>query len=80
MATSAVRIDERIADVRITSEQIEVRLRDGRWVTAPLSWFPRLQAAPAGALAHWTISAAGYGVHWPELDEDIGIAGLLRRA
>ena len=78
MAISAAKIDERIAEVEVTSEALEVRLHDGRRVTAPLAWFPRLATASASALANWELSAGGYGVHWPDIDEDIGVAGLLR--
>jgi hypothetical protein len=80
MAISAVKIDERIADVRVTAERLEVTLRDGRLVTAPLDWFPGLAAASSAVRGNWEISGAGYGVHWPEIDEDIGVAGLLRAA
>jgi hypothetical protein len=80
MAISAPTIDERIADVRVAESRLEVELRDGRRVAAPLSWFPRLAAASPASLAKWELSAAGYGVHWPDLDEDIGVEGLLRVA
>lgn len=78
MAISAVKIDERVADVRISDRHIEVSLKDGRHVTAPLDWFPKLKNASSAARANWEISAAGFGIHWPDLDEDIGVAGLLR--
>ncbi|HTK36146.1 MAG TPA: DUF2442 domain-containing protein [Caulobacteraceae bacterium] len=78
MAISAVKLDERIADVRVTAERLELTLRDGRLVAAPLEWFPRLAAASAAKREQWEISGAGFGVHWPEIDEDIGVAGLLR--
>jgi hypothetical protein len=78
MPISAAKIDERVADVRVSADALEVRLQDGRQVAAPLAWFPRLAAASAEARAHWEISAGGYGVHWPEIDEDVGVAGLLR--
>jgi hypothetical protein len=80
MAISAARIDERITDVRVTAMTLEVDLRDGRHLSVPLDWFPRLAAAPDAARANWELSAAGYGVHWPELDEDVGVTGLLRSA
>ena len=78
MATSAIRIDERIADVRVSESALEVWMQDGRRLAAPLTWFPRLAGASREALERWEISSAGYGIHWPDLDEDIGIAGLLR--
>ncbi|MBU1540188.1 MAG: DUF2442 domain-containing protein [Alphaproteobacteria bacterium] len=78
MAISAVRIDERIADVEVNDAELIVRLRDGRRLAAPLDWFPRLKAATPEQRANWEVAAAGLGVHWPEIDEDIGVAGLLR--
>lgn len=77
MAISAVEIDERVADVRVTDAALEVTLRDGRTISAPLIWFPRLAAASAAERANWEPCAAGLGVHWPDLDEDLSIAGLL---
>jgi hypothetical protein len=74
----SIELDDRVADVRVTDEALEVRLRDGRKVSAPLSWFPRLQAATPEQRAKWEQAAAGHGVHWPEIDEDLSIAGLLR--
>jgi hypothetical protein len=79
MAISAVRIDERVAGVQVTDSHVEVTLSDGRHVSAPLGWFPKIAAASPAARAKWEISAAGFGIHWPDLDEDIGVAGLLRK-
>jgi hypothetical protein len=75
---SAVEIDPRVADVKVTDAQLEVRLRDGRTIAAPLSWFPRLAAADPAARATWEPSAAGLGIHWPLIDEDLSVEGLLR--
>ena len=79
MAISAVEIDERVADVRVTADALEVVLRDGRRISAPLAWFPRLQSASVEDRAVWEPSGAGLGVHWPRLDEDLSVAGLLQR-
>jgi len=79
MAISAVEIDERVADVRVTSDTLEVVLRDGRKISAPLAWFPRLAEASEADRASWELSGAGLGVHWPGLDEDLSVAGLLRQ-
>jgi hypothetical protein len=78
MSTSAAEIDERVSDVRVLDDRLEVDLRDGRRIAAPLAWFPRLAAASQEQRGRWEVSGGGYGVHWPELDEDIGVAGLLR--
>ncbi len=71
-------LDDRVADVRVTDDTLEVRLRDGRKISAPLAWFPRLVGATPAQRAHWEASAAGHGIHWPEIDEDLSVAGLLR--
>ena len=76
----SVELDDRVADVRITDEALEVRLRDGRRISAPLSWFPRLAAATPSQRAKWEVAAAGHGIHWPEIDEDLSVAGLLQTA
>ena len=80
MSTLAVEIDDRVADVSVSDDALEVRLRDGRRVSAPLSWFPRLAAASPEDRSVWELSGAGYGVHWPKIDEDLSVAGLLRTA
>lgn len=71
-------LDDRVADVRITDDTLEVRLRDGRKISAPLAWFPRLVGATPTQRARWEASAAGHGIHWPDIDEDLSVAGLLR--
>lgn len=71
-------LDDRVADVRVTDEALEVRLRDGRVISAPLAWFPRLVSATPSQRAKWETAAAGHGIHWPEIDEDLSVAGLLR--
>ncbi|MBI1251745.1 MAG: DUF2442 domain-containing protein [Alphaproteobacteria bacterium] len=76
----SVELDDRVADVRVTDEALEVRLRDGRRISAPLTWFPRLARATPSQRAKWELAAAGHGVHWPDIDEDLSVAGLLRAA
>ncbi len=78
MTTSTIVSDPRVKDVRCTDDSLEVLLRDGRKITAPLSWFPRLASATPAERAVWEASAAGHGIHWPKVDEDLSIAGLLR--
>lgn len=70
--------DERVADVRFTDTALVVELKDGREISAPLSWFPRLASASPETRATWERSAAGYGIHWPLIDEDLSVEGLLR--
>lgn len=76
--TTSVISDPRVKDVRVTDENLEVLLRDGRKISAPLTWFPRLLAASTEDRSVWEISAAGHGIHWPKIDEDLSISGLLR--
>lgn len=69
---------ERVKAVRCTNDAIAVDLEDGRTIIAPLSWYPRLLAASPEQRASWVVSGAGFGIHWPELDEDLSTEGLLR--
>ena len=72
--------DEHIKDVRIDADTLGVDLMGGRTITVPLAWYPRLADASPEQLAHWKIAGAGYGIHWPDLDEDLSAEGLLRGA
>ncbi len=78
MPISAVEVDPRVADVKVTDQTLEVRLQDGRLIAVPLEWFPRLAAADPHARATWEPAAAGLGIHWPLIDEDLSVEGLLR--
>jgi Protein of unknown function (DUF2442) len=78
MAISATTLDSRVADVRVTDVSLVVALRDGREIKAPLAWFPRLLSASKEDRAIWESSAAGHGIHWPRIDEDLSVEGLLR--
>ncbi len=80
MGILAVSADERVKEVRITGEALSVDLMDGRTITVPLVWYPRLANAKPEQLARWEIAGAGYGIHWPDLDEDLSTEGLLRGA
>jgi hypothetical protein len=71
---------ERVRDVVVSGDALRVDLADGRAIIAPLSWFPRLQGATPGQRKNWKTSGGGYGIHWPEIDEDISTEGLLRGA
>jgi hypothetical protein len=55
-------------------------LMDGRTIIVPLAWYPRLLHATPEQRARWQISSGGFGIHWPEIDEDVSTAGLLRGA
>ena len=67
----------RIAHVSISDDTLSVDLEDGRTIGVPIGWFPRLAHGTATERANFQVSGAGYGIHWPGLDEDIGVEGLL---
>ncbi|MBV8842092.1 MAG: DUF2442 domain-containing protein [Bryobacterales bacterium] len=71
---------ERIKDVRFTADTMAVDLVDGRTIIVPLAWYPTLLDATPEQLRNWRVSGGGYGIHWPELDEDLSSEGLLRGA
>ena len=71
---------ERVKDVRVTNSTLAVDLLDGRTITVPLAWYPRLLDATPEQRRNWQLSAAGYGIHWPDIDEDLSTEGLLRGA
>ena len=64
-------------DVRFGEATIHVALADGREISAPLEWFPRLRDALPEQRQHWRLIGRGEGIHWPDVDEDISINGLL---
>lgn len=80
MSISEVRPGERVKDVQCTEDALVVDLMDGRTISVPLVWYPRLLKASPKLRAKWEISAGGYGIHWPEIDEDLSTEGLLRGA
>ncbi len=80
MSIMAIAADERVQGVTFTEDSVTVELMDGRSITTPLVWFPRLLQATPAQRANWQISAAGYGIHWPDVDEDLSTSGLLRGA
>ena len=67
----------RVLNVSVTDDTLSVDLEDGRTVSVPIGWYPRLVHATAAERGNFEISGAGHGVHWPDLDEDIGVEGLL---
>ena len=77
MNISARVADERVADVRCDDASLIVDLADGRTIAVPLAWYPRLLHATSQQRANWRRSAGGYGIHWPEVDEDLSTDGLL---
>ena len=77
MNTLEIKVDSAVVDVRVTDDEIQMSLADGRQVSAPLEWFPRLRHATQEQRSNWRLIANGVGVHWPEVDEDISARSLL---
>ena len=78
MPTLAIRLDPTAVDVQADDALLRVTLADGRELAAPLEWFPRLRDATPEQRGHWRLIGRGQGVHWPDVDEDISVASLLR--
>jgi hypothetical protein len=78
MSISIATPDPRISDVDVSDTTLTVTLRDGRTIAAPLDWFPRLKNATPEARTAWESVAAGHGIHWPRIDEDLSVEGLLQ--
>jgi len=76
----ALAADERVAGVQFTRDTLSVALMDGRTITVPLAWYPRLQSATKAQRKNWQIAGGGYGINWPDIDEDLSTEGLLRGA
>jgi hypothetical protein len=64
-------------NVRVTDDALAADLVDGRTITVPLAWFPRLAHATPSERLNWRLIAGGQGIHWPDVDEDISVEGLL---
>ena len=71
---------EKIVTAVVTEDELKVELLDGRTVIVPLAWYPRLLHASPEQRENWKIAGGGYGIHWPEIDEDLSTEGLLRGA
>jgi hypothetical protein len=72
--------DERVKDVHFSEDDLSVDLFDGRTITVPLAWYPRLLNANEKQRSNWEVCGGGYGIHWPDIDEDLSTEGLLRGA
>ena len=78
MSSSAVETTPRAQDVSLTEDELTVSLVDGRRVSVPLAWFPRLLHASPTQRSNWQLLGDGEGIHWPDVDEDLSVAGILR--
>ena len=80
MSISAVRsLQASAKSVRFDEHMMHVLLQDGREISVPLDWFPRLRNASAHQRRNWRLIGSGVGIHWPGLDEDISVAALLEQ-
>ncbi|MEG3879982.1 DUF2442 domain-containing protein [Microcoleus sp. herbarium7] len=80
MGILAIRADERVKHIHFTEETISVDLMDGRIITVPLIWYPRLFHATPAQREKWEVCGGGYGIHWEEIDENLSTEGMLRGA
>ena len=80
MSTSEPRAGERILDVVVSSDILAAELADARVISVPLAWYPRLLKATEAQRSHWELCGGGFGIHWPDVDEDLSVEGLLRGA
>ena len=78
MSISQIEIElPRAEDVKVTNDSLIIDLTDGRTITVPLEWFPRLLHATPEERRNWRLIGRGRGVHWEEIDEDISVEGLV---
>jgi hypothetical protein len=80
MGILALKADERVSGVEVSDEALTVQLKDGRTISVPLMWYPRLYRASPKQRNNWKIAGGGYGIHWPDIDEDLSTEGMLRGA
>lgn len=78
MSTLAIRLDPHAIDVWVDDAALHFVLADGREISAPVEWFPRLRDASPAQRQHWRLIGKGIGVHWPDIDEDIAVSTLMR--
>ena len=78
MTSSAPSVDPRAIEVDVSDDELIVILADGRRIAVPLTWFPRLLNATPEERAKFELLGGGVGIHWPEIDEDLSVDGLLR--
>ena len=79
MGTFTLDADERVESVEFSEDFLIVGLKDGRRISVPIEWYPRLARATVAERSKWE-GGGGYGIHWPDIDEDLNTEGLLRGA
>ncbi|MCA9947171.1 MAG: DUF2442 domain-containing protein [Anaerolineales bacterium] len=77
MNTLVLEADPQVVDVSFTDDKLSIALSDGRFLLVPLSWYPRLSHATPTERNNWQLLGDGYAIEWPDLDEHIGVEGLL---
>jgi len=80
MSITEPRPGEAVRGVKLTDDDLVVHLADGRTISVPLVWYPRLLHASREQRENWKIAGGGFGIHWPDIDEDLSTDGLLRGA
>ena len=80
MRISEPKPGEKVKDVRFTDDLLIVDLIDGRTISVPVAWYPRLLHSTPEQRNNWQIAGGGFGIHWPDVDEDLSTEGLLRGA
>jgi hypothetical protein len=78
MSSSVVEAVPRAQEIGVTEDELIVSLVDGRRISVPLAWFPRLLHATPAQRANWQLLGDGEGIHWPDVDEDLSVTGILR--
>lgn len=76
--STLTKVNSSAVGVRVTADALQLVLADGREISAPLSWFPRLISATEEQRNNWRLIGGGEGVHWPAIDEDISVSSLLQ--
>ena len=76
-SSQALTADARVRGVRVDADELSVALMDGRTITVPLAWYPLLANATPAQRNRWEVAGGGWGIHWPDIDEDISIESLL---
>ena len=80
MHISEIKPGVRVKDVHFSEDSLIVDLMDGRTISVPLAWYPRLLRASAEQRSRWQLAGGGFSIHWPDIDEDLSTEGLLRGA
>ena len=80
MGILAIEADERVKDVKVDLDMLQVDLMDGRSIRVPLAWYPSLLKASEAEKSDWERCGGGYGIHWPKIDEHLSTEGILRGA